>query len=241
MSWTVPSEIGGFVLAGGRSVRMGRDKAMLELGGKPLVLHAVVKMRRVCMEVSILGSDPALDAFAPLVRDVHPGCGPMSGMEAALLHTRFDWNLFLPVDVPFLPTAFVDYWVRFMRPRAAERGARVMMFMADGMPQPTVTLIHREICPYLTRALEEGRYKLLPVLEAAAREISVREGRLPGVGMWNLPYQGGFRSMAGLVRAREDWVYTTEAQEKASGIWFRNLNTPEEFAEAEAHLDVLDT
>ena len=98
----VPSDVGGYVLAGGKSSRMGRDKALLELAGKPLVLHAVVKLRRVCIDVSILGNDPALDAYAPLVRDVHADCGPMGAMEAALLHSRYDWNLFLPVDMPFL-------------------------------------------------------------------------------------------------------------------------------------------
>ena len=51
---------------------MGRDKALLELGGKPLVLHAVKKLRRVCMDVRVLGSNPALEAYAPLVPDMHP-------------------------------------------------------------------------------------------------------------------------------------------------------------------------
>ena len=84
----VPLEVGGYVLAGGKSSRMGRDKALLELAGKPLVRHAVTKLRRVCADVQILSSDPELEAFAPLVRDMHPGCGPMGGMEAALGHSR---------------------------------------------------------------------------------------------------------------------------------------------------------
>ena len=76
--------VGGYVLAGGRSSRMGRDKALLELAGKPLVLHAVTKLRRVCAEVSVLSDNPELARYAPLVRDLHAGCGPMGGIEAAL-------------------------------------------------------------------------------------------------------------------------------------------------------------
>ena len=231
---------------------MGRDKAFLELAGKPLVLHAVVKLRRVCMEVSVLGNDPALDAYAPLVTDLHPDCGPMGGMEVALLHSRYDWNLFLPVDVPFVPTIYLSLWVGQTLPEESGRHqklhegfempgthARVMMFTVDGVPQPTVALVHREVRPFLTEALERGEYKLFPVLEKACREISVRKGLLPGVGMWKIPYWSGLTSRPG--RTGGDWWYTTDAQERHSGSWFANLNTPEEFAEAEKHLDALDT
>ncbi|HWW97753.1 MAG TPA: molybdenum cofactor guanylyltransferase [Edaphobacter sp.] len=254
MLWRRPAQIGGYVLAGGRSSRMGRDKALLELAGKPLVHHAVVKLRRVCMEVSVLGDDPALDAYAPLVRDLHPGCGPMGGMEAALLHSRYDWNLFLPVDMPFLPTTYLSGWVRHTLPEESgirhtgpERSempadhARVRMFTVDGVPQPTVALVHREVRPFLTEALKRGEYKLFPVLEKACREISVGKGLLPGVGMWKIPYWSGLTSKPGPRRMGEDWWYTTDAQERYSGSWFANLNTPEEFAEAERHLDALDT
>jgi molybdopterin-guanine dinucleotide biosynthesis protein A len=233
---------------------MGRDKALLELAGKPLVLHAVVKLRRVCMEVNILGSNPALDAYAPLVKDVHPDCGPMGGMEAALLHSQYDWNLFLPVDVPFVPTAYLSGWVRHALhdsggalrkwPEGYERPdahARVRMFTVDDDPQPTLALVHREVRPFLTEALERGEYKLFPVLERAASEISAAKGLPPGVGMWKIPYWSGFTAKPGPQRMGEDWWYTTEAQEQSSGRWFANLNTPEDFAEAERHLDALDT
>jgi len=249
-----PSEIGGYVLAGGRSSRMGRDKALMELAGKPLILHAVVKLRRVCIEVSVLGDNPALDAYAPLVKDLHPGCGPMGGMEAALLHSRYDWNLFMPVDLPFVPTAYLSGWVRHTLPetsrihvqrpegfRGLDADARVRMFSVEGVPQPTLALVHREVRPFLTEALGRGEYKLFPVLEKACREISIGKGLLPGVGMWKIPYWLGFTSKAGPQRKGKDWQYTTEAQERGSGRWFANLNTPEEFAEAERHVDVLDT
>jgi molybdopterin-guanine dinucleotide biosynthesis protein A len=250
-----PSDIGGYVLAGGKSSRMGRDKALIELAGKPLVLHAVVKLRRVCIDVSILSENQALDAYAPLVRDLHPGCGPMGGMEAALLHTQYDWNLFMPVDVPFVPTVYLSGWVRNTLPETSRihrqrpegrrlhggEHARVRMFTVDGVPQPTLALVHREVRPFLTEALERGEYKLFPVLENACREISVRNGLPAGVGLWKIPYWSRLTSKPGPQRIGEDWWYTTDAQERNSGRWFANLNTPEEFREAERHVDALDT
>ena len=111
------------MLAGGKSSRMGRDKALLELAGKPLVLHAVTKLRRVCSEVQILSSKAELERFAPLVRDMREGCGPLGGMEAGLGHSWHEWNLFMPVDMPFLPSAFLDNWVRRSSP--GRKGVRV--------------------------------------------------------------------------------------------------------------------
>jgi hypothetical protein len=158
-------------------------------------------------------------------------------MEAALLHSRYDWNLFLPVDVPFLPTTYLSGWLRQALPK--ESGIRhlwpegfempggherVRMFTVDGVPQPTVALVHREVRPFLTEALERGEYKLFPVLEKACREISIRKGLLPGVGMWKIPYWSGLTSRPGPRRTKEDWCYTTEAQERHSGSWFANLN-----------------
>ena len=144
--------VGGYVLAGGKSSRMGRDKALLKLAGKPVALHAVTKLRRLCAEVSILSSNPQLEAYAPLVRDLHNGCGPMAGIEAALRSSKHDWNLILPVDVPFLPTFLLDHWCwSILHEPVGE--TRLSMLAVDNVPQPALLIIHREIAPYLQDAV----------------------------------------------------------------------------------------
>src|SRR6185437_4291181 len=221
---------------------MGRDKAVLRLAGKPLIEHAVTKLRRVCDEVSILGNDSRLEEYAPIVPDIHPGCGPMGGMEAALLHPHswHEWNLFLPVDVPFLPTAYLLEWARYTLPSAEKRGAVVWMFTVEDRPQPTVAFIHRAVGPLLTESIERGEYKLLPALELAAEELAERNGFLRGSGLWKIPYWSELKARPG-TDPKESWRYTTPAQERESARWFANLNTPEEFAEAERNVEALDT
>jgi molybdopterin-guanine dinucleotide biosynthesis protein A len=220
---------------------MGSDKALLKLAGKPLIEHAVTKLRRVCDEVSILGNDPRLEDYAPIVPDIHPGCGPMGGMEAALLHPHswHEWNLFLPVDVPFLPTAYLLLWTEYAWPAAEKDGAFGWMFTVDDVPQPTVALIHRAVGPFLTKSLERGEYKLLPALEHAAGELAERNGFQRGAGLWKVPYWSELTCQPG-PKPRERWRYTTPAQDRESARWFANLNTPQEFAEAERHIDALD-
>jgi molybdopterin-guanine dinucleotide biosynthesis protein A len=222
---------------------MGRDKALMDFAGKPLIRHAVKKLRRVCMDVRILTNNEELEAFAPIVRDIHPGCGPMSGMEAALRHSIFEWNLFMAVDMPFLPSAFLFARLRawlWEEKRVTRRGLpKVRMLRVDGRPQPGFCLLHKDVAPFLTAAIERSEYKLMPVLEAAGRELAVLDGFLPGSGFYCVPFTG-FRSTRGKGR-HEDWMYTTEAQQRAKLLWFANLNTPEEFAKAQRHVDALDT
>lgn len=83
--------LGAYVLAGGRSTRMGQDKALLPLAGRPLVEHAVSKLRHLTDEVYILADRRELAAFAPIVPDLRQGCGPLGGFETALSHTRREW------------------------------------------------------------------------------------------------------------------------------------------------------
>lgn len=231
----LPLDVGGYVLAGGKSLRMGRDKALLELAGKPLVRHAVVKLRRVCIDVHLLGNRNELAAYGPLVRDVHEERGPLGGIEAALEHSRHDWNLFMPVDMPFLPTAFLAWWMQTALARKKE-GARIAMLTVDGISQPALCLLHRDVEPYVKQAIEQGGYKLFRVFEEADRGLS--EGR-SGV-LFNLPWSEG-QELSVLSSSNEPWGSLTKAQDAARRLWFANLNTLEEFAEAQGFVDALDT
>ncbi len=230
--------VGGYVLAGGKSSRMGRDKALLELAGKPLVMHAVTKLKRLCAEVHILGSNSDLNDYGPLVSDLHEGCGPMSGIEAALLNSKYDWNLILPVDVPFLPTFLLDDWLWSVLHEPI-REIKLSMLAIDAAPQPALLIIHREIAPYLAASLERGEYKLLSALRWAAGDIAAkRKVKVDKVFLemqWDDLYAPDAKDWS------EAWRSPSAAQRANCSRWFANLNTQEEFAEAERHLDALDT
>lgn len=231
-------EVGGYVLAGGKSSRMGRDKALLELAGKPLVQHAVVKLQRICAEVHLLGNRNELAVYGPLVRDVHEGRGPLSGIEAALEDSQYDWNLFMPVDMPFLPAAFLGWWVPMALARAKE-GMRMAMLTVDERPQPALCLLHKDVLPFVKQAMEQGGFKLFRVFEEAERELSVRTGVSSGV-LFNLPWSVD-QQLTILPGENYPWCKLTKEQDAARRLWFANLNTPEEFTEAQDFVGALDT
>ena len=78
-------ETAGFVLAGGRSSRMGRDKSLLELDGEALVARAARRVEAAAGCVAIVGHVGRHGHFGwPVVADLRPGEGPLAGIEAAL-------------------------------------------------------------------------------------------------------------------------------------------------------------
>lgn len=99
--------ITGFVLAGGQSRRMGRDKGGIEWGGETLLTHAARRMSDAFPKVIVLGPS-ASDGFASL-RDELPNCGPLGGIYSALGHSQTDWNVFLAVDMPLVPTPLLRF------------------------------------------------------------------------------------------------------------------------------------
>ena len=102
----------GFVLAGGKSSRMGEDKALLRFCGRPMVEIAVEKLRGFCEEVTIAGNREDLAGFAPVVRESRTGVGPAAGVEAGLGAARQEWAMFLPVDVPLVPEELLRRWAQ---------------------------------------------------------------------------------------------------------------------------------
>jgi molybdopterin-guanine dinucleotide biosynthesis protein A len=228
-----PFPIGGYVLAGGRSSRMGTDKALLKLAGKPLIAHAVARLRSLCSDVTILGTNPALAPYAPLLGDIHPGCGPIGGMESALQHSPYAWNLFLAVDMPFLPAAFLRNWMARWT-EEADHPARMRIFTAAARPQPGFCLLHRDILPSLSDAILHGDYKLMRAFEVAGRELALPRGVAPGSVLWSRAFEEEENSLPPGANG------ITAAQRATQHLWFANLNTPEDFAAAAEHLDALD-
>ena len=165
-----------YVLAGGRSTRMGRDKAFVVLGGDTLLEHAL-RRARVLGEPRILSGDASDEArgtrlrrFAPLVPDRTAGAGPLGGIDAALQDSPTDWLLILPIDQPYLPALALEDWIA-----EAERAAvRAAWFTHPGGTEPLPLLLHRSLADAISLALQRGERRVLPVVKAAtSRQLEV--------------------------------------------------------------------
>jgi molybdopterin-guanine dinucleotide biosynthesis protein A len=99
----------GFAVAGGRSLRMGRDKALLPWGETDLLGHAIARLRAVTADVRVLcGPAPRyLDRGVPIVTDEAKDAGPLAGVVAGLSAAAGHPGLFLAVDLPHVPVSLL--------------------------------------------------------------------------------------------------------------------------------------
>lgn len=150
------ADVTAFVLAGGKSSRMGADKAFLELNGRTLLERALELARNVAEEVRIVGERARFAAFAPVVGDEFAGRGPLGGIHAALRSTSTEFNLVLAVDLPFLEKKFLEYLVK--EARAAD--AVVTLPRAAGGLQPLCGVYRKGFAPLAEQALAQGKNKI---------------------------------------------------------------------------------
>ena len=160
-------QVGGFVLAGGMSTRMGRDKALLELDGEPLIARALASLAEVCAEVAIAGGKQRLEPFGRVICDRTPGLGPLSGIVAALEQSSWEWNLFVPVDVPFIPK---EAWLRLIE--TAEHTQKLVVMarvggQSGGQVQPLCAAYRKAAASLLRDELLADRKKVTGAVAAA--------------------------------------------------------------------------
>jgi molybdopterin-guanine dinucleotide biosynthesis protein A len=150
-------DVTGFILAGGKSLRMGRDKAFLQYRGRTLLARALDLAHSVAAEVRIVGSKEKFAAFAPVVEDVFPDCGPLGGIHAALLASATELNVILAVDTPRMSATFLQYLISQAR-KAPE--ASVVVPSLDGAWQPLCAIYRPEFAAVAENALRAGRNKI---------------------------------------------------------------------------------
>jgi molybdopterin-guanine dinucleotide biosynthesis protein A len=178
-------ELTAFILAGGKSTRMGRDKALLDWGGVTLLENAVRLARSVSGRVAVVGG-PAHALFGPVLLDVFPGRGPLGGIHAALEASRTDLNLIFAVDMPLIEPRFL----RFMIERAQASGAVVTVPRTPEGWQPLCAVYRRSFAAAARRALEQGRNKIdalfAEVAVAVLEEPELAREGFPGTMFRNL-------------------------------------------------------
>jgi molybdenum cofactor guanylyltransferase len=145
-----------FVLAGGKSSRMGKDKAFLRLGVETLLSQALQVARAVATEVRIVGDAKKYAAFGRVVEDVYRDRGPLGGIHAALSSSATKLNLMLAVDLPFVGSEVLKYLLL----RARESGAMAVVPRASGGLQPLCAVYRRGFAEAAEQSLREGKNKI---------------------------------------------------------------------------------
>jgi molybdopterin-guanine dinucleotide biosynthesis protein A len=228
------AEISGFVLAGGRSRRLGQDKALLPWPGRDscegnsqtLLDHAIARLRRVCGTVSICANRADLPCAETVIPDALPGNGPLGGIVAALEQTATEWNIFLAVDLPLLPVEFLEAFadrVQATAPTSSSEQVACLLPQVEGMEQPLCGLYRRCLVAGLRHALEEGNCRITAAIRQALRT--------PPPGPEGQPGSAKFRIEMWDASAFAATIKPSPSLSPAD--WFLNINTPEDWQRAQ--------
>jgi molybdopterin-guanine dinucleotide biosynthesis protein A len=145
---------------------MGSDKALLEIGGIPLVLRVAGEIGKVCGSVTLVGNPSLYSGLGlPVVADEFAGEGPLSGIEAALGAADCDWNLITACDMPALEPAVLEL---LFREAGDGRGDGAVPRYGNGQIEPLCAVYHRRCHAAIRGALEAGVRKVTDALSTLA-------------------------------------------------------------------------
>ena len=161
-------QIAGFVLAGGASSRMGADKALLEIGGVPLLVRAAKLAQKAAGNATIVGgAETYRDIGLVAVADDWPGAGPLGGIATALGASKASWNLIIACDLPYLTEA----WLNYVIARAFSSEADAVMAMNTRGAEPLCAMYHKRCEPAIREELARGTRKVTDGLRAVTVEM----------------------------------------------------------------------
>jgi molybdopterin-guanine dinucleotide biosynthesis protein A len=148
------------ILAGGRGKRLGgTDKGLLCVGGTPIVARQLAVLAPLVSERIVVAGDPApyKDFGARLINDLHPGAGPLAGLESALAATTAEQLLVFACDLPFLDAALVTA----LRDAPA---AEAVVARLGGKAQPLAARYAKSVLPRVQRRLSKDKLRMLDLV-----------------------------------------------------------------------------
>lgn len=165
--------LGLIILAGGSSRRMGRDKAMLPVGGKTLIEHILFQAEgffaETYLSVSRIGRLNFLEGT--MIPDTHPGQGPLAGLYSALKASRYEKNFVTSCDVPVIRPEFIRKLLKH------GRDFEIVIASVDGArPEPLFGIYDRRVLHTAKNILEAGERSVLPLLERARTKLVRLDG-----------------------------------------------------------------
>lgn len=153
----------GFVLVGGESSRMGRDKALLPLSGRTLVESVAESVTQAAGSVTLVGHPERYPHLPyPAISDIEAQSGPLAGLVSALRHSGAPWNLVVACDMPALHS---DLLARLLdAAEARDDHDAVIPQNPEGGWEPLCAVYHQRCLSVLIEALEARRLKLRTAL-----------------------------------------------------------------------------
>ncbi len=143
-----------FILSGGKSSRMKKDKSLMLFDGKSMTQHIVDRFRSLNHEIFIISNNKSHQCFGvPVIEDNYKNCGPIGGIEAGLSFSKIEQNIFLTCDSPFIEHSLIKYLNS--NPTKSE-----IVFTKDEIAHPFPGLYSKSIHDKLKTLIPKGLRKM---------------------------------------------------------------------------------
>ncbi len=190
--------ISGVIQAGGKSTRMGRNKAFLEIGGKRVIDRLVDGLQQIFPEVIIVANTPDLYDYlgVRVVPDSIPGKGSLGGIYTATAVATHSWAFVMACDMPFFNSRLIRYLASL-----TEGWDAVVPYTDDW--EPLYALYAKTCLPPMERLIHSGDLKISRFFPHVRVRRVNREEREPydpqGLSLFNVNTPEEF------ARAEEWW------------------------------------
>lgn len=153
------ADYNGYILAGGRSSRMGTDKSFLRLGETTLIGHVIGALRGCVENLYIVSNNSMHEKQGlPVIPDVLSGCGPAGGILSALEHSDVPCNFILSCDTPFIRPETIQAIMQ------AHGTFDITLPEVNGYPEPLCGIYSTTCALEWRRRLELGMLKLTDLI-----------------------------------------------------------------------------
>ena len=205
------SQLGAVVLAGGRSSRLGRDKAFLRVNGQFLIERIVDRLAQLSDELIIVANEAdKYEQFeAAVVGDTYPGKGALGGIYSGLTAATSSHCLVVACDMPFLNLSLL----RYMHGMASDYD--VVIPRLGKLTEALHAIYSRDCLPFMDDLLHAGDLRIVNFFS----HVRVRYVDRDEVDLFDPEHLSFFNinSQADLIRAREIWAGERPGSE-SSGI-----------------------
>jgi len=150
-----------FVLAGGKSSRMGTDKGLMDFQGRKMIEH-VLQSLKISQRITIITENGDYKQFGfPVCTDIYKNCGPLGGIQSALFNSNADWNIIASCDLPFVTSDFF----KFLLEKINKTFAHAIVPVHENKSEPLCALYHKSCLSEVEKFLTEKELKMHHVLK----------------------------------------------------------------------------
>jgi molybdopterin-guanine dinucleotide biosynthesis protein A len=169
-------QIAAYILAGGFSSRMGREKGLLEVEGVPLIVRIARLVEPLVSEITIIGPPERYASLGLRTIEDQQIAGlegegqmraPLVGIATALSASKTPWNLILACDLPYL----TNDWLDWLLARALASDAQIVVPRSSGGLEPLAAVYRKECAAGIDAALRRGIRKVTDAMNDFRMEV----------------------------------------------------------------------